>query len=53
MAIGSENADPESCEGPPEDRYRPLCMVSFEVLQSSTCSNDMYLARSSSSTPHR
>ncbi|KAF3547503.1 hypothetical protein DY000_02008188 [Brassica cretica] len=27
MAIGSEDADPESREGPPKDRYRPLHMV--------------------------
>ncbi|KAF3533478.1 hypothetical protein DY000_02039543 [Brassica cretica] len=53
MAIGSEDTDPESCEGPPEDRYRPLRMVSVEDLQSGTCSEDMDLARSSSSTPHR
>ncbi|KAF2562216.1 hypothetical protein F2Q70_00017321 [Brassica cretica] len=52
MAIGSEDADPESHEGPPKDRYRPLRMVSLKVLQSGTCSEDRDLARSSSSTPH-
>ena len=52
MAIGSEDADPESCEGHPEDMYRPLHMVSLKVLQSGTCSENMDLARSSSSDPH-
>ncbi|KAF3539514.1 hypothetical protein F2Q69_00021674 [Brassica cretica] len=52
MAISSEDADPESREGPPKNRYRPLRMVSLKVLQSGTCSEDMDLARSSSSTPH-
>ena len=52
MAIGSEDADPESREGPPKDRYGPLHMVSLKVLQSGTCSEDRDLARSSSSTPH-
>ena len=52
MAISSEDADPESREGPPKNRYRPLRMVSLKVLQSGTCSEDRDLARSSSSTPH-
>ena len=52
MAIGSEDTDPKSCEGPHEDRYRPLRMVSLKVLQSGTYSEDWDLARSSSSTPH-
>ncbi|KAL0815454.1 hypothetical protein Bca101_071898 [Brassica carinata] len=52
MAISTEEADPESREGPPKDRYRPLRMVSLKVLQSGTCSEDRDLARSSSSTPH-
>ncbi|KAF2552159.1 hypothetical protein F2Q68_00033867 [Brassica cretica] len=52
MAIGSEEADPESREGPPKDQYRPLRMVSLKVFQSGTCSEDRDLARSSSSTPH-
>ncbi|KAF3535066.1 hypothetical protein F2Q69_00022631 [Brassica cretica] len=34
MAIGSKDADPESREEPPKDRYRPLRMVSLKVLQS-------------------
>ena len=52
MVICSEDADPKSCEGPPEDRYRPLRMVSLKVLQSGTCSEKKDLERSSSSTPH-
>ena len=52
MAIGSKDEDPESREGPPKDRYRPLRMVSLKVLQSGNCSEDRDLARSSSSTPH-
>ncbi|KAL0749565.1 hypothetical protein Bca101_031568 [Brassica carinata] len=48
MAIGPEDGDPESREGPPKDRYRPLHMVSLKVLQS----EDRDLARSMSSTPH-
>ncbi|KAF3523393.1 hypothetical protein F2Q69_00046068 [Brassica cretica] len=51
MAIGSEDADPESGEGPPKDWYRLLYMVSLKVLQSGTFSEDRDLARSSSSTP--
>ncbi|KAF3584710.1 hypothetical protein F2Q69_00028783 [Brassica cretica] len=53
MAIVSEDADLESREGPPKDRCRPLRMVSLKVFQSGTCSEDMDLARSSSSTPQR
>ncbi|KAF2548903.1 hypothetical protein F2Q70_00021515 [Brassica cretica] len=53
MAIVSEDADPESREGPPKDRCRPLRMVSLKVFQSGTCSEDMDLVRSSSSTPQR
>ncbi|KAF3556470.1 hypothetical protein F2Q69_00013513 [Brassica cretica] len=52
MAFGLEDADPESREGPPKDRYRPLCMVSLKVLQSDTCSEETDLARSLTSTPH-
>ncbi|KAH0903298.1 hypothetical protein HID58_042801 [Brassica napus] len=50
--FNTQDADPESREGPPKDRYRPLRMVSLKVLQSGTCSEDRDLARSSSSTPH-